>query len=95
MPALSPDRSSLVTTEVVVIRSEDCHLCEDAIEALTDLSGEFPLDVRVVDASSSEGRELLRLHRPPLTPGVRVGGRRFSSGRLPRKKLRRMLEGRR
>jgi hypothetical protein len=78
--------------EVAVVRTSDCHLCEDAIEALETLGKTHALEVRVVKADSAEGRAIWARHRPPLFPAVLLDGRLFSSGRLPRKKLQRMLE---
>lgn len=78
--------------EVVVLTSPACHLCEDALEALAILASEFELSVRELDISSPEGRVLAARVRPPLTPAVIVDGALFSSGRLPRRKLRRYLE---
>lgn len=72
--------------------SPACHLCEDAAEALADLAREFPLSVREVDIGSPEGTRILALHRSPMPPAVLVDGALFSSGRLPRKKLRKYLE---
>jgi len=48
--------------------------------------------VREVDIASAEGRRILERYRPPMPPAVLVDGELFSSGRLPRKKLRRYLE---
>jgi len=77
---------------VVVLRSPACHLCDDAINALGEIGREFPIDVRVVEIDSPEGRAIVAAHRPALSPAVLVDGALFSSGRLPRKKFRRMLE---
>lgn len=78
--------------DVVVVTSSPCHLCEDALQALSELSREFPLSVREVDIQSPEGARIVAAHRPPVPPAVLVDGALFSSGRLPRKKLRRCLE---
>jgi len=78
--------------DVVVVTSTSCHLCEDALEALSELSREFPLSVREVDIRSLEGARIVADHRPPVPPAVLVDGALFSSGRLPRRKLRRYLE---
>ena len=93
MPAAITDRAEeRHSAEVLVVRSPACHLCEDAIEALEELRGEFGLHVRVVEMDSPEGRAIVAAHRPALSPAVLVDGELFSSGRLPRKKLRRMLQ---
>lgn len=77
---------------VVLVRSPACHLCDDAIEALEEIGASFSLDVRVVEIDSEEGRAILARDRPALSPAVVIDDRLFSSGRLPRKKLQRMLE---
>lgn len=79
-------------TDVLVVTSPACHLCEDALEALRELADEYPLTVRETTIDSEEGRAVLQRFRPPLPPFVVVDGDLFSSGRLPRKKLRRYLE---
>ncbi len=78
--------------DVVVVTSSPCHMCEDALQALSELSREFPLSIREVDIRSPEGALIVADHRPPMPPAVLVNGALFSSGRLPRKKLRRYLE---
>lgn len=78
--------------DVVVVTSPPCHLCEDALQALSELSREFALSVREVDIRSPEGARIVADHRPPVPPAVLMNGTLFSSGRLPRKKLRRLLE---
>jgi hypothetical protein len=78
--------------DVVLVTSPACHLCEDALEGLNDLAREFQLSVREIEMGSPEGREIVERFRPPMPPAVLVGGELFSFGRLPRKKLRRLLE---
>jgi len=78
--------------DVIVLTSPVCHLCEDAVEALGDLTPEFDLTVRKVDMLSAEGKRLVDRYRPSMPPAVIVDGELFSAGRLPRKKLRRLLE---
>jgi hypothetical protein len=79
-------------TDVVVLTSPACHLCEDALDALAELGREFPIRVREIGMESPQGRELIRMHRPAMPPAVLLDGALFSFGRLPRKKLRRLLE---
>jgi len=79
-------------TEVVLLSSRDCHLCEDAREALGELAREFPIRVREIDMASPDGLVLVAAHRPAMPPAVLVDGLLFSAGRLPRRKLRRLLE---
>lgn len=81
-------------TTVTVVHAEACHFCDDAEQALARLAEEFPLAVRVVEIDSLEGRQLVDVHRPAMNPLVLLDGAYFSSGRLPRKKLTRLLEAR-
>ena len=73
------------------MRSPACHLCEDAVEALDEMRARYPLDVRLVEMDSEEGRTIVARHRPALFPAVLVEDRLFSSGRLPGRKLERIL----
>lgn len=80
---------------LVLVVSASCHLCEDAQAAVTDLAPPFDLEVRIVDAASSEGWALLSRYGAGMLPLAILDGEWFSSGRLPRKKLQRELERRR
>jgi hypothetical protein len=77
--------------EVVVLTSAGCHLCDQALATLEELSRDFSLVVREVAMDSAAGKWLVALHRPPMPPAVLVNGKLFSCGRLPRKKLVRLL----
>lgn len=77
--------------QVTIVPAEACHFCEDADQALAELAGTFAFDLEHVPAETSEGRRLIALHRPALTPLVLVDGAYFSAGRLPRKKLVKLL----
>jgi len=79
---------------VTLVHSEACHLCDDAEEVLRELSCEYAIDVSVVSIDSPVGATLVAVHRPAMNPLVLVDGRFFSSGRLPRKKLVKLLEAR-
>ena len=78
--------------EVTVVHAPACHYCEDAEVALRDLAEHHPIDVRVVEIDSPEGLRLVAIYRPAMNPLVLVDGAYFSSGRLPRKKLVRLIE---
>lgn len=80
--------------DIVVVSAPSCHLCADAQTALTELAREYPLAVRAVEAASDEGRRVVAVHRPGMFPVVLVDGALFSVGRLPRGKLRRLLDAR-
>jgi len=77
--------------DVTVVHAPACHFCDDAEQALASLAGRFSLTVRTVDVDSAQGRQLLALHRPAMNPLVLVDGRFFSAGRLPRRKLEKLL----
>jgi glutaredoxin len=81
-------------TEITLVHAEACHFCTDAGEVLEDLGHAFAIDVHLVRADSEEGRALVAVHRPAMSPLVVVDGQFFSHGRLPRKKLTRLLEAR-
>jgi hypothetical protein len=77
-----------------VVTTAACHFCEDAQHALAELAREHPLTVTMVEAASPAGQELLRGHRTGMFPLVLVDGVFFSAGRLPRRKLARLLAAR-
>lgn len=77
---------------VAVIGAPGCHYCQDADEALAELGA--VVHVEHVDAASDRGRSLLSEHRAPILPLVLVDGAFFSYGRLPRKKLRALIQQR-
>ncbi|RPF28221.1 glutaredoxin family protein [Georgenia muralis] len=76
---------------VTVVHAPACHFCEDAERALEALAERYPLDVDTIDIDSAEGRRLVAVHRPAMNPLVLVDGTFFSSGRLPRRKLEKVL----
>ena len=80
--------------QVTVVHSPACHFCDDAAQALEELSAEYAIEVAIVGIDSTVGATLVAVHRPAMNPLVLVDGAFFSSGRLPRKKLLRLLEGR-
>ncbi len=79
-------------TEVIVVTSQSCHLCEDALEGLAELAEEFP-------ASGARGRARVLRGGFPLreVPAADAAGRDprrtpVQRGAVARKKLRRRLE---
>ena len=80
--------------DVLVVSAPACHLCADAEAALAELARAGSLTMRSVEASSEEGRRVVAEHRPGMFPVVLVDGTLFSVGRLPRGKLRKLLEAR-
>ena len=79
---------------VTVVTAPACHFCDDAQAALADLAHAHPLTLRLVAADSSDGQALPRAHRAGMFPLVLVDGVFFSAGRLPRRKLTRLLADR-
>ncbi|HEU5155588.1 MAG TPA: thioredoxin family protein [Streptosporangiaceae bacterium] len=80
--------------QVIVVTTPGCHFCEDAQTALAELAETYPLSVRLVAAQSPPGRALLDRHGTGMFPLVLVDGMFFSAGRLPRRKLARLLAAR-
>ena len=83
-PAADPVR-------ITVVESEACHFCEDAHRALTDLAACYPLTVETLDVRSEVGQRLMQVHRASMSPLVLLDGEFFSHGRLPRRKLAKVL----
>ena len=79
---------------VTLVHSAACHFCDDARSALDALAHDFALEVTEIDLESADGAALVALHRPAMNPLVLVDGAYFSAGRLPRKKLTKLLEQR-
>jgi len=80
--------------QVTVVESEVCHFCVDAHRVLVDLTADFPLVLATVDIRSETGRQLMARHRAAMSPLVLIDGVFFSNGRLPRRKLVKMLNQR-
>ena len=82
-------------TVITVVHARACHYCDDADQALVALAHEYPLVIERIAADEPLGRTLVFEHRAPMFPLVLVDGVFFSFGRLPRKKLRKLLDSRR
>lgn len=80
-------------TEVTVVEAPSCHYCEDAHEALEKLAADgHQFRVITLDVREPAGQDLVRQHGAGMSPLVLVDGAFFSQGRLPRRKLARLLE---
>jgi thiol-disulfide isomerase/thioredoxin len=82
----------IVPVEIAVVQAPGCHFCDDAQEAIEALAAQYPLRLRLIDIYGTEGQRLVHVHRPWMNPLVLVDGEFFSAGRLPRGKLRRLLD---
>lgn len=78
--------------DVLVVEAADCHLCRHAHDVLDGLSGRYPLRVRSIDMTSTEGMAVIRRTRAPFPPVVLVDGRLFGHGRLSARKLEQCLK---
>lgn len=77
--------------EITIVESSGCHFCVDAHEVLDELSQQYPLRVITLDVHTDRGRDLMASHRAALSPLVLLDGEFFSHGRLPRRKLAKVL----
>ena len=79
---------------LVLLTSQDCHLCAHGREVLGALASEGLLSWQEVDAESAEGLRLAAA-APPLRPVLfDPAGRVVAYGRLSAKRLRRRLRRR-
>ena len=76
---------------ITVVLSPACHFCDEADRVLAERARDHAFALERVPFDTPEGHRLVAEHRPPLSPLVLVDGRFFSSGRLPRRKLERLL----
>ncbi len=79
---------------VTVVTAPACHFCNDALTALAGLAQAYPIALGEVAADSPAGQELLSRHGTGMFPLVLIDGAFFSAGRLPRRKLARLLASR-
>lgn len=91
---MSIPQPSTTPAQITIVESEACHFCADAHRALSELAAGYRFAVQTVDVRSEAGQQLMRLHRASMSPLVLVDGTFFSHGRLPRRKLARLLEQR-
>jgi glutaredoxin len=80
-------------TEVTVVESPSCHFCADAHQALAQLAADgHEFRVVTLDVRDAAGQDLMRRHGAGMSPLVLVNGAFFSQGRLPRRKLTKLLQ---
>ncbi|WP_284550799.1 glutaredoxin family protein [Aestuariimicrobium sp. T2.26MG-19.2B] len=91
-PTLTPGGQATGSPpQVTLLVTTGCHYCEDASEELATRVALGELQLEVVPLASKEGEALQATHRPAMFPLVLIEGKQFSVGRLPRRKLDRML----
>ena len=77
---------------VTVVEAPSCHHCAEAHEVLEQLVDHgHPLEVTTLDVRDAAGQDLMHRFGAAMSPLVLVDGAFFSQGRLPRRKLDRML----
>ena len=77
---------------VAIVDSVGCHFCADAEAAITELTTEYAIDVTHIPMSSPQGMDLMQSHGAGMSPLVLLDGQFVSSGRLPRGRIRTMLD---
>jgi len=85
------DTHETVPPTVTLLVTTGCHYCEDAKAELATRADRGYLELTVVSLDSEPGRALQAAHRPSMFPLVLLDGKPFSVGRLPRRKLDRVL----
>lgn len=94
-PQPAPAEETVALPQITLLVTAGCHLCEQARVALAGRAESGELGLTVVPVDSDEGRALQARHRPVAFPLVLVDGRWFSAGRLPERRLQRVLARRR
>jgi glutaredoxin len=79
--------------QVTVVEAPSCHYCADAHQALEELAADgHTFGVVTLDLREAAGQDLMRRHGAGMSPLVLVNSAFFSQGRLPRRKLAKLLE---
>lgn len=78
--------------EVILLTQDACVFCDQAKELLDELSGEYPISVRLVDVDSEEGARLAEAGGVLFPPGIFFDGRAICYGRPSVRRLRRELD---
>jgi glutaredoxin len=77
---------------ITVVESIGCHFCADAESAIAELASQYAIVVTHIPMSSPQGMDLMQRHGAGMSPLVLLDGQFVSSGRLPRGRIRRMLD---
>lgn len=78
--------------QITLIGQERCELCAHAHSILERLARHYPIELRLVDLATPEGRGLAERGGIMFPPGLFVGDKPFSYGRLSERRLRRELD---
>ncbi len=77
---------------ITVVESIGCHFCADAESAIAELASQYAVEVTHIPMSSPQGMDLMQRHGAGMSPLVLLDGQFVSSGRLPRGRIRTMLD---
>ena len=80
------------TGTVTIVDSAGCHFCADAETAIDELASEYAIAVEHIPMPSPSGIDLMQRHGAGMSPLVLLDGQFVSSGRLPRGRIRTMLD---
>ena len=81
-------------TDIVLLTTPQCSLCEHAKSVLEDLAADYQLRVEYVELDSDWGRELAPAGTFPFPPGLLIDGQPAAYGRLSARRLRREFDTR-
>jgi hypothetical protein len=87
-------QDSTAAVNIVLITAPDCHFCTDGKAVLARLAAHYPLTVREIAWSSADGQALVARHGILFPPGLLIEDEFVGFGRVPERKLRRLLERR-
>lgn len=82
---------AVAVPRLTLVKMPACHFCDEAHTILERLSRQGRISLDVADAASPEGSTLLARHRPGMFPLVLIDGEFLSAGRLPRRRLAKVL----
>lgn len=80
------------TGTVTIVDSVGCHFCADAESVIDELTSEYAIAVEHIPMASPSGVDLMQRHGAGMSPLVLLDGHFVSSGRLPRGRIRTMLD---
>lgn len=81
-----------MSVDITVLSQANCGYCDEVQAILGRLSGDFDLQVRVLDLALPEAQDLSERAGMLFPPAIFVDDEPFSYGRLSERKLRRALD---